>query len=546
MKYINKFSKSFAALALICTASSCSLFDLDVNTDPNNPTTAAPNLVLTQVEASMADNFAAHETTLGIYMGLQGTQASSRFEIGNNTFNTLWGNMYTGPLKEVEGLISQTNPHYAGIGQVLKAYMFSTMVDQFGDIPFSQAGQGDNTNSSNVAPSFDKDAAVYDACFKLIDDGVANLKKTAPAAVQGDIIYGGDAKKWAKMALSLKLKMLITGRLAIADANKKIKDAIAAGGFIDANGDDFQFTFSKATVSIRHPWYTGVYTGGEWDATYITHQLMGDMFCDEDPRWPFYFRRQNETKILDPNISSERNEIPIDYLITNAAFFKKCFTDKGKTPTKRDSQLIIGMFGRTRGDMQGVPADGTKRLIPGVYPCGGFYDAGAAAIPAANAAPSGGIFPMITNVNNIYYQIEAILAAGATGDAKVLFEKAIRTHITKVADFGANTDPKSVRPAPAAIDKYVALWMAKYDAAPDNNAKLDLCMKQLWYSSFGSSFESFNAYRRLGMPSTLDEHVVKPSRGFPLRMPYSQLELSLNNNAPTGIVYDKNPIFWDK
>jgi Starch-binding associating with outer membrane len=545
MKFINKFSKSFVALALVCSASSCSMFDLDVNTDPNNPTTAAPNLVLTRVQTDLADNFANHETTLGIFMGLQGTQGTSRFEVSNNSFNSLWSNMYVGALKEVDGLVSQSNPHYAGIGQLLKAYMYSTMVDQFGDVPFSQAGKADAA-TPNKTPSFDKDAAIYDACFKLIDDGIANLKKAAPAAVQGDVIYGGVASKWIKMGLSLKLKMLITGRLAITDAEKKIKDAITAGGFITTTADDFQFQFSKSTISIRHPYYTGAYTGGEFDATYVTHQLMGDMFCEEDPRWPFYFRRQNEKVVLNPAIPSERNEIPIDYLISNAAFFKKCFTDKGRVPNKRDTQLIIGMFGRTRGDMQGIPADGTKRLLPGVYPCGGFFDAGAAAIPAANAAPGGGIFPMITSINTTYYQIEAVLALGAAGDAKKLFEAAIRDHIAKVVNFGVATDPASVRPASTATDKYVALWLAKFDAAPDNNAKLDVCMKQLWYSSFGSSFESYNAFRRLGMPTTLDEHVVKPSRGFPLRMPYSQTELSLNANAPQGVIYDKNPIFWDK
>jgi hypothetical protein len=545
MKLVNKFSKSVVALALIFSASSCSLFDLDINTDPNNPTSAAPNLVLTQVQTSMASEFASHETQLGIFMGQIGTQGTSRFELSNNSYNDLWSNMYTSPLKEVEGLLTQPNPHYVGIGQLMKAYMYSTMVDLYGDIPYSQAGKGDATEA-NKAPSFDKDAAIYDACFKLIEDGVANLKKAAPAAVQGDLIYAGSAAKWIKMGLSLKLKMLMTGRLAITDADKKIKDAITAGGFITTTADDFQFTFSKSAVSIRHPWYTGAYTGGEFDGTYITHQMMGDMYCDNDPRWAYYFKRQNETIILNPNIPSEKNEIPIEYLITNAAFFKKCFTDQGKTPTKRDTQMIIGMFGRSRGDMQGIPADGSKRLLPGVYPCGGYHDANKVGIPAANAAPGGGIFPMITSVNGLYYQIEAILKLGATGDAKKLFEQAIRDHIEKVVAYGVATDPASIRPASADVDKFVATWMARYDAASDNDAKLDVCMKQLWFTSFGSSYDSFNAYRRLGMPTTLAEHLIKPSRGFPLRMPYSQLELTLNKNAPQGVIFDKNPIFWDK
>jgi hypothetical protein len=558
MKLVNKFSKSLVGLALLFSASSCSLFDLDINNDPNNPSTAPAGILLTRIETDLADILGNHETTLGIFMGLQGTQGTSRFDVNNNTFNDVWGQMYTGPLKEVEDLLKNPNPHFAGIGQVLKAYAYATMVDQFGDVPFTKAGQA-NLASGDTNATFDKDATIYTACLKLIDDAIVNLKKTVPAGItplSGDVIYGNSAASWLRMATSLKLKMLMTARLAIPGSDTTINKMIKAGGFITKNSEDFQFQFSKNNTSLRHPYYTGAYTGGEFDATYITHQLMTEMYFDNDPRWAFYFKRQipafnvnlkyNKDFILNPFISSEANEIPIDYLILNKGFIKKAFTDKNKVMTKADSSLIIGMFGRTRGDMQGIPADGSKRLLPGVYPCGGFHDARAPGIPAANAAPGGGIFPMITNVHILYYQIEAALKLGGAGDAKKLFEQAIRDHIAKVVDFGVATDASSVRPVSTDVDAYVNIWLAKYDAASSTDAKLDVCMKQQWFSSFGSTYESFNAFRRLGMPTTIDEHVVNPSRGFPLRMPYSQIEISLNKNAPQGVIYDKNPIFWDK
>ncbi len=36
--------------ALLFSVSSCDLFDLDINTDPNNPATVSPALLLTNVE----------------------------------------------------------------------------------------------------------------------------------------------------------------------------------------------------------------------------------------------------------------------------------------------------------------------------------------------------------------------------------------------------------------------------------------------------------------------------------------------------------------
>jgi hypothetical protein len=75
-------------------------------------------------------------------------------------------------------------------------------------------------------------------------------------------------------------------------------------------------------------------------------------------------------------------------------------------------------------------------------------------------------------------------------------------------------------------------------------------MKQLWFASYGSGFESFNAFRRTGLPTTLQDpaNISKPSRGFPLRLPYAQSELTSNPNAEAykTIAFDKDKLFWIK
>ncbi len=550
MKFIKYFPKQLLALSVVLFGSSCSLFDLD-NTDPNSPSAAAPDLLLAQIESNIANEFADQETTVETFMGLVGTQKTSRYELNDASFNDFWFDMYTGPIKDLDNLIAATgtNPGYLGIAQILKAYTFSTMVDLFGDVPFSQAGKADAA-TPNKTPAFDKDSDIYAECIKLIDAGIANVGKNA-VTINGDIIYNGSPAKWAALGRTLKLRMLISGRLGITDANKKIQDAIKAGGFI-TSADDFQFQFSKNPVSILHPWYTGAYSGGEFDGSYINNQLITDMLVDKDPRFPFYFKRQT-VKILNPNDPTEKGTINPGYIPLRDVAYWESILGKPKADFKKaDTLFVAGLVGRERGDATGIPADGSLRILPGVYPCGGFYDVAitAAAIPAANKAPSGGIFPMITSVNSLYYQIEGILIAGAAGDAKKLFEQAVKDHISKVVNFGSATDAVNVvRPSAAAVDAYVAKWVARYDAAPDNNAKLDVAMKQAWYSSFGGGgFDLFNSFRRTGYPSTLQEPLTKTSRNFPLRYPYPQNEISLNPSAKAyeSVVYDKTPIFWDK
>lgn len=552
MKYLNnKFTKIFSAFALVVLVGSCSMFDLNVNKDPNNPIVGSPDLLLTNIEVAVMNTFAGLEGDLETYVGLIGTQGTSRWDLQSTNYDGTWNFLYNSPLKDLEGLIaaSSANPTYLGIAQTLKAYAYGTMVDMWGDIPFSEASKGD-AETAIKQPKFDKDADVYTGVLKLLDDAMVNLAKPTPVAVTGDLIYAGSSAKWLRLAKTMKLKFLIAGRKGISGADAQIKQIITEGGVISGTGDDFKFTFSKDPTSTRHPWYTGAYDGGEFDYTYICHQLIMESHLDLDPRVRFYFRGQSVDR-LDLNDPTSRGSAPLG-------------GKWGYIPTTRwydslrvrgfDSLYINTLFGRDRGDATGIPADGSLRLLPGVYPCGGFYNTALtkSATPTANAAPGGGIFPALTEVNVNYYKIEAILLGIATGDAKAEFEKAIRNHISRVVSFGVATDAASVAPTTAAIDAYVNRWLARYDAATSNDAKLNVAMKQLWFSSFGNGFEIYNTYRRTGYPNTIDDLKNPSPKGatsYIWRMPYPNVELNLNGSITAeqkATKYWINKIFWNK
>jgi hypothetical protein len=552
MKYLNnKFTQILSGLALVVLAGSCSMFDLDVNKNPNNPIIGSPDLLLSNIQVSVMNTFAGLEGDMETYVGLVGTQNTSRWNLQSTAYDGTWNGLYNGPLKDLEGLIaaSSTNPTYLGIAQTMKAYTYGTMVDMWGDIPYSEASQADAATPIKQ-PKFDKDADVYTSILKLLDDAIVNLAKPTPVAVAGDLIYGGSNAKWLRLAKTMKLKFLMTGRKGISGADATIKQMLTDGGLISGTGDDFKFTFSKDPTSTRHPWYTGAYTGGEFDYTYIMHQLIMESHLDLDPRIRFYFRNQT-VSVLNLADANSRGAAPLggkwSYIPTTRWF--DSLRARGF-----DTVYINGLFGRDRGDATGIPADGSLRLLPGVYPCGGFYNTALAksGTPAANAAPGGGIFPALTDVNVSFYKIEAILALGATGDARAEFKTAMTSHINRVVSFGLATDAASVAPTTAAITLYVDKWLARYDDASDNNAKLNLVMKQLWFSSFGNGFEIYNAYRRTGYPNTIDDLRMPSPKGaasYIWRLPYPNAELNLNNSITAeqkGYQFWVNKIFWNK
>jgi Starch-binding associating with outer membrane/Susd and RagB outer membrane lipoprotein len=565
MRFIHKIVKILLPAFLIFGAAGCDQFDLDINTDPNNPTTTRPNLLLTSIQFNLMDNLAGGMNNA--QAGFVGQLSSfDNWNVGSASWNGFWNRMYSSTLKETDGLIEAAsenreagraeNPHYLGIAQLLKAYSYVTMVDLFGDVPFSEAGKGDAVPAIKT-PKFDKQEDIYAECKKLVDAAIVNLNKVSGIAVQGDLIYSGDIAKWKKFANSLKFKIAMTTRLVNpAAAKTEIETLVKAGGLIGAASEDFQLQFSKTIQpDNRHPWYQGPYTGGEF--TYLSSQMLVEMIEDGDPRFPFYFRRQTK-KVLDPNNPTEKGTIPCTstpgcvfaYVVANPDMIKRLYDNKGKLINPAGVDFLAGIFGRDRADPSGVPADGTFRTLPGVYPAGGFYDVTAPALPAANAAPGGGIFPALMSTHLQYYQIEAALAMGATVSAtpRKLFEDALRGHITKVVNYGLATDgTRAVAPSKDTTDKYVALWLKRYDDATTDNAKLNVVMKQLWFSSWGTYYELWNAYRRTGLPTTLQQPLA-PARAEPRRMPYPQIELTLNPQAASykAVIYDKDPVFWDK
>lgn len=581
MKLMKRKTISFlVAIVMTFVVSSCELFDLDINKDPNNPAQVSPDLLLSSVMLNASSVFAAdlNDATMG-FMSV--TATNDDFNLTNQTWNTQWNYLYTTPLADLERLIvsleeAGNNPRYLGIAQILKAYYFSLMVDLWGDIPYSQAFKGDNGIKE---AAYDEDEDIYPSLLSLLDQGIANLAaQSSVPTTAGDLIYGSaganQIPRWRRAAYSLKLRLLMTARKNPGmNATTEINELLAAHqADLDADGDglfilpgqDFEFRFSKTlSPDNRHPMYFDGYGGGEASYTYFGHKYMAEMLANRDPRTPFYFKRQTST-VLNPDDPTQKQTMPcsqrddciFSYFPKSAFVTNMIFQKAPGDLTPDEEAYLAGFLGRDRSDPSGVPNDNPIRTTVGVYPAGGLFDDEAEKVAGDVTGSGDGIFPMLTSWMVKFYLIEAQLELGVdAGESNEdLLHDALTEQMNRVFNFSAASD--------ASVEPDETLWDDTYDwpitfatredfiddvvdsyTAAGN--KLNFVMKQAWFANFGNGYEMYNGFRRTHYPNDLQTPLQLP-RQFAVRLPYAQSELNLNPNTPS-IVYD-NPnaaVFWD-
>jgi len=151
--------------------------------------------------------------------------------------------------------LAQTQKKYraSGIAKFFKAYTLATMVDAFGDIPWTEAELG----IENPNPKQDKGAAVYAAAIAILDDAIVDFSKAGSAAVANDLYYGNSAAKWITASKTMKFKLLMQTRKVDATAAAKIQALVTAGDLISTAANDFNFKYgtNRNSPDARHPDY---------------------------------------------------------------------------------------------------------------------------------------------------------------------------------------------------------------------------------------------------------------------------------------------------
>jgi hypothetical protein len=542
----------------------------DLLSNPNTPTLdkADVDLYMNGIQLSFADFFNT--------MSDRGAEVTRQTNMGGNTylnsyrpetFNGAWSTAYRSLLTQINAMeplaTAQNKWHHLGIAQVLKAYTGMTLVDHFGDVPWTEAA---NPANSVINPKIDKGSDIYANCITLLDAAIANFNKTAGAAVTNDLFYSGGSSttatainRWKTLANTLKLRAFVTTRLVDATAATKINALITAGDLIDTEAEDFVFRFGTnlENPGSRHPKYGASYRAAGGVSLYISNYLAWEMATEKgivDPRIRYYFRRQT-------NARSTQLASNGQFFIPATAVSCQGALSPGHYPANMAYCMVgDGYFGRDHGDPSGIPPDGQWRSAWGIYPCGGDFDAlpvntGAASslvnstvTLTSNAGARGaGIHPIWLSSYTHFLLAEANLILATNGTARSLFETGIRQSITKVMAFPATmsiTPNPAFVPTSAQVDVYVNTVLNSYDAAATNADKLNIVMKEYHIASFGNGIEPYNNYRRTGMPRNM-QPTLNPAPGpFIRSFWYAQDHVTLNLNAKQK-ADNTVRVFWD-
>jgi hypothetical protein len=523
----------FLLTGMLLMGSSCKKF-VDINEDPNNPTSAQLTLLLPSTEISLAANM--YQLNSGTSTIIQQTVYSSgisRFQQQGTDYANSWDGFYSQTLNDLETVIKtgteQQQWGYVGIAKLEKVYLYSLMVDMWGDIPYSEAEQG----SGKTSPPLEKGDAIYDKLLLLLDEGMADINKitaTSLVPASSDLFYAGAKNSWLSMGNSLKLKLYNQIRLVDpARSATAIRALIStAAPLINANTLDFTFRFgSSQNPNNRHPWHRAEYQSAK---TFYQSQAWIDLlFNSDDPRLRAFIYRQNATVGLNNGANSN------------------------------------GYYGRNPGDGTAAPADQTRRSTFGIYPAGGLYDNAAINnLPATNLfltntgataalkvvtvtdGTGAGILPLLTNAMVKFIRAEAALTLATGDDARANFADGVTASLNSVSTYSTANGGVAI-PA-ASITGFVNRLLSQYDAA-DAAGKLRLVMTQKYIASYGNGMESYTDYRRTGLPVLRE--LLSPLSTFPLRLYYSQTELSSNisfgaNASAIQVAQQITPVFWDK
>lgn len=492
-----KYLASGLATVFMLAFSSCDEF-LDVNVNPNSPTEAPIDQVLTNVTVNTAfrNGSDLHRYTSLVAQqfdgqGAAGTQSReyARYLIQPSDLNNVYNAFFAGALADIEYIInaSEGSPHYAGVAKILKAYTYAQAVDVWGDVPFTEALQG----TANVMPTLDEDEAIYAQLFTIIDEGIADIKATTSVLSPGtnETIYRGDMEKWEKFANSLKLRLYLRYSEKDPAFAKAQMDALIASGapFMTSIADNFQMSFIDA-ASSQNPIHQ--FEVSRPDQFFPNQFLVGLMNDKSDPRRATYFT---------------------DYPFGSGQYLGSAATDEQSFAYSRIHTYLRGPLN------EALTPDATGR------------------IPAntANSNAYSGTAPvrMFTFAEYNFIRAEhALRFGGGAAEALTFFQEGIRASMTMAGVSEADQ----------------ALYLATNGLLIGTaEGMLEQIITEKYIANYGVSVEPWNDWRRTGYPNLTPVPAPQAVIGF---IPRSLFYPEAETNSNTNVVQkpDMNvKVFWD-
>ncbi len=497
-----------------------------LNTDPNAVTSEKfnPNYLFTsaQLFSSRGEKSASLDYSSTFVQQFATLSDAGTFDFFGDKYvynkggnENLWRNTFnpgTGGSKLLEDAIvlSKDKEVYFNLYQmarIWKTVIYSKTTDMYGDIPYSEANQGNYTQ--NFKPKYDTQKDIYYSMLAELEDATAKLD-ASKGAVSADIIYNGDVAKWKKFGYSMMLRLgMRLQKVEPATAEAWVKKALAGGVF--ASVDDNAY--------VRFP-----------DKTGANQALVND------ESWTLSVSGPNPGKISATyfNFLKSRNDPRLKYTVA-------VYTNPALASTKNTDPAI----------QKGMP-NGFNLVTIKTDPS---YDnnntAGGHQYSGVNRdvyAKADGPRMLITYGEVQFMLAEAVVRGWITGDAATYYKNGVTGAMKNVAKYDASaviTD--------AEITAY--LTANPFVGIADKEKAYEQINSQYWAACFMNGLEAYANVRRSGYPKLIPVNYYLGSETdgtFPRRLRYPDDEPVYNAEnyaaaiARQGADTFKTRVWWDK
>jgi hypothetical protein len=410
------------------------------------------------------------------------------------------------------GLAQYNNLHQ--IGRIMKALIFERITDLYGDIPYSQAGQG--YYGKILFPVYDKQQAIYMNLISELQDAVSKLNTSGDIAT-GDAIYHGNVAEWQKFGNSLLLRVAM--RLSKVDpATAKTVVTSLVGKTFTANADDAIFMHDASGGRPTVNRVSQVLQGGpenqyvKWSQTFI--DLLQGKAHPSDPI----------EAIPDPRLS----------IISAANYTIGTPAATGDTAPAHQ-----------QGQPNGYDLSGTPGLTLGSAP--GFVSVAAYSCPTFALTQLGTPTFILTYGETELLWADAAERFGIGGSAATHYNNGVTAAMTYLSEYGSG--------ATAVPGVAVTTYLAAHPYIAGTTG-LNMINTQYWEltNTMMDFYESWSNWRRTGYPVLVP--VVYPGNAtngtIPRRFPYPQVEAANNptnytaaHNAVPGGDTMAGRVWWD-
>lgn len=494
---------------------------LDINKNPNQATSATPELILPQAlaySANVVNSYSNYGSQTGIYAanagGYGGFGESITYNYtttGSFLFNTTYDNLQDFQAIENYSTAAPEYSYFKAAAKIMKAYEFQLLVDAFNDVPYADALKG----TENLTPTYSKGTDIYKDLAIQLDSAIAAIdfgNSVTGTKVLGtsDVLFGGDMDAWKKFANTIKLRLIIRASGKVDFANTTFsddgfldQDALVNPGYTRDNGRQ-----NPAWNNWAYSYVGGAGNKAWMPSTFIFGFYDGTTLSDNDRGKAIYYQF--------PTTGTNRLGVESNDIVSSPT---GSFWFSG---TNRD--------GKSNGNQVGV--------LKG---------------------PGAG-YPLLLAAESYFLQAEGALKGIISGDAQALFNDGITASFNYTYQKEDNADP-SASTVSTMVENYHAAnassYLVNFNLANSSAEKLESIITQKFIAlNFVHGHEAFNEYRRTHYPKivptgngykTFASSVSESTRPdkLPTRILYPVSEGAYNSaNVPQNISPFNSLIFW--